>query len=228
MDSEFEEIKARIEKRAAAYASLSDEEKAEKSRAEQKRREEEFAAERQDRVNARLATIPPRYRTARLEQLSPVVKGRLESWIERLEEDRGIPGLLFAGPTGVGKTHAMWAVVRELYERDWLYSIYIEKVVSLLTKLRPGGVEDSHEYLERLTTCGLLCLDDLAVQKNSDWVTERLYEVVDTRYDMVLPVIVTTNLPLHELATSVDDRLVSRLYEMCEAIEATGKDRRKE
>ncbi len=223
----FQDVLQRLQRRADAWKNLTPEER-ERLEAERKAEEEAAAAkERFQRVKAGLRLIPPRYHQANVDKLPDAVKAQVERLIIDLSlNPKGTQGLLLAGPTGTGKTFAMWAAIRLLILKDAGIDFEVHKLVSLLNRFRPGGgAEDG--LMERLTSCDILFLDDLAVQKASDWVTERLYEIIDTRYDAMLPVMVTTNLQVAALKERVDERVVSRLYEMCEVLEGGGRDRRR-
>ena len=69
----------------------------------------------------------------------------------------------------------------------------------------------------------------MAVERNTEYVWENVMNIVDSRYRSGLPLIVTTNLTIGELADPSDirrQRVYSRLKEMCVPIEVTGADRR--
>ena len=72
----------------------------------------------------------------------------------------------------------------------------------------------------------LLILDDIGVERVSDFVLETLYRVINYRYVNMLPTIFTSNLNIQELADKIGDRSVSRIVEMCGVVELTGSDRR--
>ena len=67
---------------------------------------------------------------------------------------------------------------------------------------------------------GLLVLDDLGVQDTTAWSFQLLYMLINRRYNELLPIIITSNYNLSELAEKMeDDRIPSRLYEICDVIE---------
>lgn len=161
---------------------------------------------------------PPRYADAH------VTNEQAMEWVERVCADPESRGLLIAGPTGVGKTFLLWGLVHELASHQGP-RVEVVKLVRLLTKLRPGGSDEPDEVIRRLCQVPILAIDDIGAQKSSEWVNERLYEIIDTRYDNCKPIIATTNRKNLEL--SLDDRLVSRLMECCDQLLLTGADRRR-
>ncbi|TSC64535.1 MAG: DNA replication protein DnaC [Microgenomates group bacterium Gr01-1014_93] len=73
---------------------------------------------------------------------------------------------------------------------------------------------------------GTVIIDDLGVEKNSEWVSETLYTIINERYENELPTILISNLSLQELSGKIDDRIVSRIAEMCTIKKIEGEDRR--
>lgn len=180
------------------------------------------AEERAARLADRLKDVPERYAGAELEHLEA------SAWVARYLMDPTVNGLLITGPVGTGKTHLMWAIYRAIAEADpQPFGVISVKVVSLLARLRPGG-DESHADVVRLCRTRLLMLDDIGAQKGSEWVSERLYEIIDARYEARLPMICTTNRRPDKLAEVAGDRVASRLKEMCEVLPVLGGDRRRE
>jgi len=62
-----------------------------------------------------------------------------------------------------------------------------------------------------------LALNDMGAEKSSEWAIERLYQLIDDRYNYRSPVLVATNLDARGLASVYGSRIVDRLYEMCGA-----------
>ena len=92
-------------------------------------------------------------------------------------------------------------------------------------------VWDKQEYYEALNKFLLLIIDDLAVERKSEYMSQIVQAVINTRYNAGLPLIITTNLTGEELQSPSDmvyKRIFSRLYEMCIPVKVEGKDRRGE
>jgi DNA replication protein DnaC len=89
--------------------------------------------------------------------------------------------------------------------------------------------EGKQEYLDSLNNYPLLVLDDLSTERQTEYMLEIVYNVIDARYRAKLPLIITTNLTREELMNPADiryKRIFSRLFEMCTPIEVEGHDRR--
>jgi DNA replication protein DnaC len=91
-----------------------------------------------------------------------------------------------------------------------------------------GGRE---EYINLLSRVPLVVLDDFDTERDTKYMQEIVYDVINARYTAGLPLIVTTNLTLEQLARpeSVNEqRIYGRLLEMCYPIEVKGRNKRQD
>lgn len=82
-----------------------------------------------------------------------------------------------------------------------------------------------------LSAYPLLIIDDLGIERNTEYAKEQVYAVIDERYKAGLPLIVTTNMTIdqiHRPNNLADARIMSRILEMCTPVQIGGKDRREE
>lgn len=77
---------------------------------------------------------------------------------------------------------------------------------------------DYKEIISELKKVDLLILDDLGAEKPSEWTRSIIFEIIDYRYNMMLPIVVTTNCLPEELKEKIGDRNVDRLREMCKLV----------
>ncbi len=102
-------------------------------------------------------------------------------------------GLLFFGPTGVGKTYTAAAILKYLYER-YKAKGYFADVKELSVKLREHFAEGSHHgFVEFLSKVPLLVLDDLGNETAGEWFREILTGLISARYNSRRVTIFTTN-----------------------------------
>lgn len=131
--------------------------------------------------------------------------------------------LFITGPVGTGKTGLAVGALRRLHFDGC--RVMFHGVPALLDALRPHDGAD--DLLSRVQGGYVLGLDDLGVEKPSEWVQERLYLIVNGRYEAKRPTIFTTNCNLGALATRLGERTVSRMAEEITVITVDGNDQRR-
>jgi DNA replication protein DnaC len=139
-----------------------------------------------------------------------------------------INGLMISGPIGTGKTHLAAAIMQELWRRD--ISCAFGSAPGLLANIRNAIQKNdirASDILHKFQVIGLAIIDDIGVEKVTDWVREQFYLLINARYEAMLPLVVTTNNSLEELEKHIGDRVVSRLIEICKGVILTGPDYRK-
>jgi len=134
-------------------------------------------------------------------------------------------GLLIIGITGTGKTHLAVGLCMELYMRYGINLKYIN-YVEFLEELKISYSNNSENNLEKYKRADFLVIDDLGAEAPKEWSSEKLYYLVNYRYNAMLPTIVTCNLTAKELRDKVGDRTYGRLCEISTGIIFKGSDRR--
>lgn len=114
------------------------------------------------------------------------------------------------GGVGVGKTHLALAVGNMALDAQ--VEVLFSPVPDLLDHLRATFAPDAtviyDELFERMRNVELLILDDLGAQRKSAWEREKLFQLLNHRYNFRLLTVITMN---EKAWTSLDDRLQSRL-----------------
>jgi DNA replication protein DnaC len=146
-----------------------------------------------------------------------------ERWPAPLGTSEG-SGLLLWGIPGVGKTHLVAALANRILERG--ARVRFCNVTQWLNRLRDEMREEDpvEERMEDLGNADLLVLDDLGAQKSTAWALEKIYQVVNQRYEGLQPLVVTTNKNLNQLERGVGSRIFGRLLEICAPAEVKGED----
>lgn len=119
--------------------------------------------------------------------------------------------LLMRGGYGCGKTHLAAAIANYRVEHGQP-ALFIA-VPDLLDYLRatfsPTSEVSYDERFELIRSTPLLILDDLGTESATAWAQEKLFQIINYRYNARLPTVITTN---HELE-EIDLRLRSRIVD---------------
>ena len=78
--------------------------------------------------------------------------------------------------------------------------------------------DDRNQFIDSFNKYSLLIIDDLGIERSSEFALEQVFNVIDSRYRSKKPLIVTTNLTLDELKHSKDlarARIYDRVLERC-------------
>lgn len=137
----------------------------------------------------------------------------------------GSDNIYLYGPTGTGKSHLATVAARKY--RDPL----VTKPVNIIRRIRAcESAEGERDVILRCAGEKVLLIDDLGVGRDTEFAVTTIYEIIDGRYQAKSGgLIVTSNLSLDALAQKLgDDRIPSRLAQMCRVFSLTGKDHRLE
>lgn len=133
-------------------------------------------------------------------------------------------GLLLRGNTGTGKTHLIRALGHAALaqHKHLLYT----SVPFLLERVRPNSGVSMDAVLDLHLKAELVIWDDVGAEKETEWTLDRLYLLLDARYEANKPLLATSNYTLTELEGQLGARITSRLLEMCAVWEVKGPDER--
>jgi len=113
---------------------------------------------------------------------------------ENLEAGRG---LWFDGPVGTGKTSLAILVAKAAKDAGRSYAVFpVPRLLAEIKRTFDRDASDSYMgFFRRLCTIDLLVLDDLGAEKQTEWVLEQLYSIVNERWQDRRSIVVTTNVP---------------------------------
>jgi DNA replication protein DnaC len=191
---------------------------------------------------------PPQHRTQKNAFLSS--KNFIDDYVDR--KGQYSQGLIYMGAPGLGKTHLVVSVIKELVMQHGVECKFVD-FFELLRDIRHGYGEDISEkdFIDPYVGVKVLVIDELAKGRNTDWELTILDHFISTRYnDDDKVTLVTTNFSdkldnsvalssrnnkqsisnaysRFTIEEKVGARIYSRLMEMCKKVNLEGTDYRR-
>lgn len=139
-------------------------------------------------------------------------------------------GIYFHGNKGSGKTTLATRLALKLIRKHGIKIKYCKLERDYLGAMRDSFEKKvdttEKEIFNAFAKVPVLILDDFGVEKQTDWSTSKIFDLIDYRYENELLTIVTSNLALSEFTEMSYGRVYSRLCEMCIQIGIIEKDYR--
>ena len=203
------------------------------SEAEEQRRKEEARQKALEAFNSRrnLSMLGARYRNIRLENATITennkdVYARCSRYVEHAKEMReNNIGLYIYGDNSSGKTYLTACICNELLWQG--YRCIYTNLATILSEIRSsydGQGMGECELLNRLQAYDFAFIDDLGKEfigrefnaSSSKWAEEKLFEVINARYNAQKPTIFSSNYEISALASELrlDKAIIERINEM--------------
>lgn len=159
---------------------------------------------------------------------------KIRRMCERYTEKRGDVieanhGLAFIGGNGGGKTFWASCIANALIEAG--ATVLMTTLKNLIEEMTADYGAERENVLRRIKNVQFLILDDYGAERGTDYSLEQAFEIIDTRYNVEKPLIITANLTEETLNNPPSmnyARSYSRISEMCPAIIKVEGERREE
>ena len=132
---------------------------------------------------------------------------------ERRERPVG-RGLLLYGPEGSGKTHLAVAILKEVVYARSFKSLYLN-VPDWLNSVREAWHGEGADQPPNPNGYELIVIDDLGAENATAWSRERIYSLINHRWQNDLFTLITTNLTPAEIRAKLGRATASRITTLC-------------
>ncbi len=138
--------------------------------------------------------------------------------------------LFLIGQTGVGKTHISLAIAREVSAKGYTVAYgSLMNYMRIIEKEHFGRSSNTEtDTLQLLISTDLLVLDDLGSEFQTSFSESTLYNILNSRINLGLPTIISSNLSGNDLQQKYNDRIVSRLLSVYKLLLFVGQDIRQQ
>jgi DNA replication protein DnaC len=148
------------------------------------------------------------------EKLDTEVRANLEKVYRSVQQYAENPTgwLVISGGYFCGKTHLAAAIGNYRAKNSDRVSFWV--VAELLDHLRatfsPNSSTTYDHLFEEVRNASLLILDDYGGQSSTPWAQEKMYQILNFRYNASLPTVITTTKKLDEIEPRVRSRMMDR------------------
>lgn len=156
----------------------------------------------------------------------------VREYCDKLCKQRNGHGLFIHGETGTGKSYLLACVANYLADkmtvRYLVYADFLDELRATFGSRRGEGTEQ--QLVDMVRNAEILLLDDLGVERPTEFALQYLAQIIDYRYRNKLPLLVSSNFTLEELRERTKnnlygERIVWRLIETCSALQLEGNIR---
>lgn len=163
------------------------------------------------------------FETCEENEVIKVAKNYADNFINFYHEGKG---LLLHGTSGNGKSSAAACIANQLLKEG--HKVHMTDFATVGNTLQ--GTFEKQEYIDDLCRFALLIIDDLGAERQTGYMQEIVFNVINSRLLTGKPLIITTNLDINDIK-KIDDvgkgRIYDRLLEKCHPVHVEGASYRR-
>ncbi len=118
--------------------------------------------------------------------------------------------LVLMGSYGTGKTHLAAAIshYRAALGDDPIFTVVPDLLDHLRATFSPTSTVSYDSIFNQIKTAKLLILDDLGTQNATNWAKEKIYQILNPRYELMMPTVITTSSDLEQIDPKIRSRMM--------------------
>lgn len=182
----------------------------------------------------RFADIPDSFKNMTIENFRTDIYEKPESakiigtdkkvvdyWLEHFDEmkTKGQGFYFYSKTRGSGKTRMATSIANELISKKGV-TVKFTTSLKMLDEIKVTWGRDNetseHQLMDALSGTEVLIIDDFGIEGSKDWITERMYQIINNRYISNLITIFTSNMDPDNL--QCDSRITDRIKEKTYAL----------
>lgn len=135
-------------------------------------------------------------------------------------------GIILYGTVGTGKSFFAACIVNELVSKGYRCMM---TTFSRLTNQIASLWDGKQEFIDDLARYDLIAIDDLGVERDTEYMNENITTIVDALYRARVPLVITSNYTPKQMKGEGEirrQRIYDRLLEQCHPVEMIGESRR--
>lgn len=167
------------------------------------------------------------YKNYRFDSYKPKTESQKEALRICKEFDPAKDNIYLVGPTGVGKSHLACSIALASMPR--LLSAQRWRITELLREFRKvlSNANEEQKLMNFFSFCPLLIIEDFGVQKETEWGCSIIWEIIDKREQHgINGLVITSNVGRNMLASTIGERVPSRISNICRIVKIDGPDHR--
>ena len=147
-------------------------------------------------------------------------------------ENKVKDGIIIHGSIGYENTHLAASIANEIIRNKKI--ALLERTSSITDRIKESfnkTVTTESEIMELYSNVDMLIIDDFGSETISKWALERLYRIINNRYENELPIVITTRYTREELMEKIAienrklaEEFIQILYKMCYGISLIKND----
>lgn len=142
-----------------------------------------------------------------------ILRDYASAWPQMLDAGTS---LILTGRPGTGKNHLAVALAKNIIEQHQA-TVQLTSVMRIIRAVRRtwgnGSDRSEEEVIAHYTGVDLLIIDEVGVQYGSESEMIILFDILNTRYERMLPTVLISNLTLPQITQVISERLTDRMVE---------------